>query len=58
MEQIYSQPTNAELTSILKTSDDDTTQCFGENEWTNWNSAMDADDDDFETLHDHILLFG
>ena len=39
----------------------DTSKCQGSSLWSGWNSATDPTEnngDDYETLHDHQILFG
>ena len=50
-----------DLDSLYTEIVEDKSKCQGSNQWTDWNSVRDPKEnygDDYETLHDHQLLFG
>ena len=50
-----------DLESIYTQAVNDTSKCQGSSLWSGWNSAVDPienNGDDYETLHDHQILFG
>ena len=59
-EAVMTRPNKTELEQIYKNKDIDATKCYDSNQWTEWNSADNPslnDGNDFETLHDHIIMF-
>ena len=60
MEKI-SKPSEEQLESIYTETSNDISKCQGSNHWTEWQNARNPqqnDGDDYETLHDHKILFG
>ena len=55
-QRYYSPPSATEL-DIIMSDYDEKTFCSDENEWTNWESAHNANGDDFEKLKDHQIQF-
>ena len=61
METIFKQPNKTKLEEIYKEVVLDESKCYDLNQWTDWNSVNDPminDGDDFETLHDHKVIYG
>ena len=60
IETDYIQPNETELESVYTTVVEDTSKCYGSNQWTVWNSIADPamnNGNDFELLQDHQNLF-
>lgn len=60
IESNYAEPNETELQDIYTNVACDYSKCHGWNQWTEWNSVVDAsenDGDDYEMLLDHIFLF-
>ena len=51
-------PNDTELVKIYTNTVNDTSKCYGWNQWTEWNSVGDplaTNGNEYETLQDHIF---
>ena len=60
MEERLSEPTEEDLDTIYRKVVNDKSKCHGSNQWTEWQNARypkNNNGNDYETLHDHQILF-